>query len=136
MLTGMRMSIQAELDGCFGHLQGQAQLVRTVPRQAFAQARAKLSLTAIPSLDDWLDALKELCGSQNQSQGMDTHENGDDDAQSRCGRFLVLPCEHYCKSEHHNAEQQLHQQRHQPPKIQARGNSAEHRNGKRQIAQE
>ena len=39
MLTGMRMSIQAELDVFFGHLQGSSQLLRTVSEQAFAQAR-------------------------------------------------------------------------------------------------
>ena len=54
MLSGMRMSIQAELDTFFGHLAGQAQLLRMVSEQAFAQARAKLSLTAIASLNDWL----------------------------------------------------------------------------------
>lgn len=54
MLTGMRKSVQAELDTFFGHLQQQAQLVRRVSEQAFAQARAKLSLTAIPELNDWL----------------------------------------------------------------------------------
>ena len=59
MLTGMRMSIQAELDTFFGHLVNQAQLVREVSEQAFAQARAKLSLTAIPRLNDWLIARAE-----------------------------------------------------------------------------
>jgi len=54
MLTGMRKSIQAELDTFFGHLQQQAQLVRHVSEQAFALARSKLSLTAIPQLNDWL----------------------------------------------------------------------------------
>lgn len=54
MLTGMRKSIQAELDTFFGHLQQQAQLVRHVSEQAFALARSKLSLTAIPELNDWL----------------------------------------------------------------------------------
>jgi hypothetical protein len=54
MLTGMRMSIQAELDTFFAHLRQQAQLVHEVSEQAFAQARAKLSLTAIPGLNDWL----------------------------------------------------------------------------------
>lgn len=39
MLTGMRMSIQAELDVFFGHLKGKSQLLRTVSEQAFAQAR-------------------------------------------------------------------------------------------------
>ena len=62
MLTGMRMSIQAELDVFFGHLQGKSQLLRTVSEQAFAQARAKLSLTAIPSLNDWLVARAEQYG--------------------------------------------------------------------------
>ena len=54
MLTGMRMSVQAELDTFFAHLRQQAQLVHAVSEQAFAQARAKLSLTAIPRLNDWL----------------------------------------------------------------------------------
>jgi hypothetical protein len=56
MLTGMRMSIQAELDTFFAHLIQQAQLVHEVSEQAFSQARAKLSLTAIPRLNDWLIA--------------------------------------------------------------------------------
>jgi len=59
MLTGMRMSIQAELDTFFAHLRQQAQLVHEVSEQAFAQARAKLSLTAIPQLNDWLIARAE-----------------------------------------------------------------------------
>src|SRR5471032_195932 len=54
MLTGMRMSMQAELDTFFAHLLQQAQLVREVSEQAFAQARAKLSPSAIPGLNDWL----------------------------------------------------------------------------------
>jgi hypothetical protein len=54
MLTGMRKSVQTELDEFFAHLQQQAQLLRTVSAQAFAQARAKLSTTAIPALNDWL----------------------------------------------------------------------------------
>lgn len=62
MLSGMRMGIPAELDTFFGHLAGQAQLLRTVSEQAFAQARAKLSLTAIPSLNDWLVARAEQHG--------------------------------------------------------------------------
>lgn len=60
MLTGMRMSIQAELDTFFAHLRQQAQLVHEVSEQAFAQARAKLSLTAIPGLNDWLVARAEM----------------------------------------------------------------------------
>lgn len=62
MLTGMRMSIQAELDTFFAHLRQQAQLVHVVSEQAFAQARAKLSLTAIPGLNDWLVARAETDG--------------------------------------------------------------------------
>jgi hypothetical protein len=54
MLTGMRKSIQAELDSFFAHLNQQAQLMREVSEQAFAQARAKLSSTAIPLLNTWL----------------------------------------------------------------------------------
>ncbi|GGE73473.1 hypothetical protein GCM10008020_17670 [Massilia psychrophila] len=56
MLTGMRMSVQAELDTFFAHLRQQARLVHAVSEQAFAQARAKLSLTAIARLNDWLIA--------------------------------------------------------------------------------
>lgn len=52
-------SIQAELDTFFAHLRQQAQLVHEVSEQAFAQARAKLSPTAIPSLNDWLVARAE-----------------------------------------------------------------------------
>ena len=54
LLSGMRKSIQAELDEFFAHLRQQAQLVRHVSEQAFAQARAKLSSTAIPRLNDWV----------------------------------------------------------------------------------
>jgi hypothetical protein len=54
MLTGMRMSIQAELDTFFAHLRQQAQLAHHVSEQAFSQARAKLSLSALPRLNDWL----------------------------------------------------------------------------------
>ena len=58
MLTGMRMrmSVQAELDTFFAHLRQQAQLVHAVSEPAFAQARAKLPLTAIARLNDWLIA--------------------------------------------------------------------------------
>ena len=62
MLTGMRMSIQAELDTFFAHLRQQAQLVHEVSEQAFAQARAKLSLSAIPGLNDWLLARADKDG--------------------------------------------------------------------------
>jgi hypothetical protein len=54
MLTGMRKSVQTELDEFFAHLQHRAQLLRKVSGQAFALARAKLSTTAIPALNDWL----------------------------------------------------------------------------------
>ena len=62
MLTGMRKSIQTELDEFFAHLQQQAQLVRHVSEQAFSKARAKLSATAIPSLNDWLVARADADG--------------------------------------------------------------------------
>lgn len=54
MLTGMRKSVQTELDEFFAHLLQQAQLLREVTEQAFAQARAKLATTAMPALNDWL----------------------------------------------------------------------------------
>jgi hypothetical protein len=54
LLSGMRKSVQAELDEFFAHLRQQAQLVRHVSEQAFAQARAKLSITALPQLNDWV----------------------------------------------------------------------------------
>ena len=56
MLCGMSKSVQAELDLFFAHLRQQAQLVRQVSEQAFAQARAKLSHQAIPTLNDYLIA--------------------------------------------------------------------------------
>jgi hypothetical protein len=62
LLSGMRMSVQAELDTFFAHLIQSAQLLRHVSEQAFAQARAKLSLTAIPELNDWLTARAEQDG--------------------------------------------------------------------------
>ena len=54
LLTGMRKSVQAELDEFFAHLNQKAQLVRHVSAQAFALARAKLSVGAIPDLNDWV----------------------------------------------------------------------------------
>jgi len=54
LLSGMRKSVQAELDEFFAHLRQQAQLVRHVSEQAFMQARTKLSSTAIPTLNDWV----------------------------------------------------------------------------------
>ena len=54
MLTGMRKSVQSELDEFFAHLNQKAQLMHVVSAQAFAQARAKLSLTVLPLLNDWV----------------------------------------------------------------------------------
>ena len=54
LLSGLRKSVQTELDEFFAHLQQQVQLARQVTEQAFAQARVKLAATAIPSLNDWL----------------------------------------------------------------------------------
>jgi len=54
LLSGMRKSVQAELDEFFAHLRQQAQLLHHVSEQAFAQARAKISNTAIPRLNDWV----------------------------------------------------------------------------------
>lgn len=62
MLGGMRKSVQAELDEFFAHLREQAQLLRHVSEQAFAQARAKLSPLAIPALNDHLIAQAERGG--------------------------------------------------------------------------
>ena len=60
MLSGIRMSVQAELDTFFGHLAGRAQWLRTVTEQAFAQARAKLSLSAIPSRSAWCSTSRRM----------------------------------------------------------------------------
>ncbi|MGK5023123.1 IS4 family transposase [Janthinobacterium lividum] len=62
MLTGMRKSVQTELDEFFGHLQQQAQLTHEVSAQAFAQARSKLATTAMPELNDWLIAQAQQHG--------------------------------------------------------------------------
>ena len=62
MLTGMRKSVQTELDEFFGHLQQQAQLTHQVSAQAFAQARSKLATTAMPELNDWLIAQAQQHG--------------------------------------------------------------------------
>lgn len=58
MITGMRMSVRAELFQFFSNLTQQAQLTHLVSEQAFAQARAKLSGAAIPLLNDWF--IKEV----------------------------------------------------------------------------
>ena len=70
MITGMRKSVQTELDEFFAHLQQGAQLVRKVTEQAFAQARSKLSSTAIPSLNDWLIQRAEADGYITRWQGL------------------------------------------------------------------
>lgn len=70
LLSGMRKSVQTELDEFFAHLQQQAQLARQVSAQAFAQARVKLASTAIPSLNDWLIARAEPEGYLNRWYGL------------------------------------------------------------------
>ena len=70
LLTGMRMSVQAELDTFFAHLRQQAQLMRHVSAQAFAQARAKVEMTALPQLNDWLIARAERDGLVPRWQGL------------------------------------------------------------------
>ena len=70
MLSGMRKSIQSELDEFFAHLDNRAQLVRKVSEQAFAQARAKLSVTAIPLLNDWLIKRAEHYGFVSRWNGL------------------------------------------------------------------
>jgi len=55
MLSGMRKSVQTEFDEFFAHLK--AQLAHQhVSEQAVAKAGARLSTTAIPTLNDWLVA--------------------------------------------------------------------------------
>jgi hypothetical protein len=54
LLTGMKKSVQAELDEFFAHLNQQAQLVHHVTAQAFSLARDKLSVGTIPLLNDWV----------------------------------------------------------------------------------
>jgi len=54
LLSGMRKSIQAELDEFFAHLEQRAQPVRHVSQRAFFGARAKLNASAIPALNAWL----------------------------------------------------------------------------------
>jgi hypothetical protein len=66
----MSKSVQAELDLFFAHLRQQAQLVRQVSEQAFAQARAKLSHEAIPALNDYLIAEADSAGWVARWQGL------------------------------------------------------------------
>lgn len=70
MLSGMRKSIQGELDEFFAHLSQRAQLVREVSEQAFAQARSKLSFTAIPLLNDWVIERAEHYGFVSRWHGL------------------------------------------------------------------
>lgn len=70
LLSGLRKSVQTELDEFFAHLQQQAQLARQVTEQAFAQARGKLAATAIPSLNDWLIARAESDGYLRRWHGL------------------------------------------------------------------
>ena len=62
MLSGMPKSVHSELDEFVAHLESQAQLTRHVTEQAFAKARAKLSTTAIPALNDRLVARADADG--------------------------------------------------------------------------
>jgi hypothetical protein len=66
----MRLSVQAELDVFFARLRQQAQLVRHVSKQAFAQARAKLSLSALPQLNDWVIERAEHYGFIRRWRGL------------------------------------------------------------------
>ena len=72
MLTGMRMrmSIQSELGLFFAYLNQQVQMMRCVSEQAFAQARAKLAVTAIEQLNDWLVARAEHYGFVTRWRGL------------------------------------------------------------------
>jgi hypothetical protein len=70
LMSGMRMGVQAELDVFFANLSQQVQLTREVTAQAFAQARAKLSLTALPPLHDWLIKQAENHGFVQRWQGL------------------------------------------------------------------
>ena len=70
VLSGLRKSVQTELDEFFAHLQQQAQLARKVTEQAFAQARVKLAATAIPSLNDWLITRAETDGYLRRWHGL------------------------------------------------------------------
>jgi hypothetical protein len=51
LIAGFAKRVQAELDEFFAHLRQQASLLRHVTEQAFAQARAKLSHAALPTLN-------------------------------------------------------------------------------------
>jgi len=70
MLTSMSKSVQTELDTFFAHLHQQAHLLRAVSAQAFAQARAKFALTALPAACDWLIQRVQLDGGVPRWQGL------------------------------------------------------------------
>jgi hypothetical protein len=70
LLSALKQSIPTELDGFFAAVKDQAMLVRVVTEQAFSQARAKLSLTAIPQLNAWLVARAEQAGAVKRWRGL------------------------------------------------------------------
>ena len=62
LISGMRKSVQTELDEFFGHLEQQVALVRHVSERAFFGACAKLGAGAVPALNDWLIEKVEAAG--------------------------------------------------------------------------
>ncbi|PKM01886.1 MAG: transposase, partial [Gammaproteobacteria bacterium HGW-Gammaproteobacteria-7] len=70
LVSGFAKSVQAELDEFFAHLQQQACLVRHVSEQAFAQARAKLSHTALPALNAQLLRMVDEAGGVPRWRGL------------------------------------------------------------------
>ena len=69
MLASQRWS-KGTASGLLPALRQQAQLLHHVCEQAFAQARAKLSLTAIPLLNDWVIQRAEHYGFVPLWQGL------------------------------------------------------------------
>jgi hypothetical protein len=70
LISGFSKSVQAELDEFFAHLKQQAGLVRHVSEQAFAQARAKLSHAALPTLNAQLLRLVDEAGGVPRWRGL------------------------------------------------------------------
>ena len=70
LVSGLCKGVQAELDEFFAHLQQQAALIRHVSAQAFAQARAKLHVDALPALNDHLLNLIERAGGVPRWHGL------------------------------------------------------------------
>ena len=56
MVSGMRQSVQSELDRFFSHLSNQVGLDRFVDAQAFANARKRMAPRALEALNHWLIA--------------------------------------------------------------------------------